>query len=107
MLIFFIVTATFVKEPGIDVNKPLATTATPKPKANILIAIDANNNVWIDRNNVDPRFLRPNIERLHSENPQGSVIIQADNKSTNERLVQVMDAARAAGITNIAVAALK
>jgi len=105
MLIFFIVTATFVKETGIDVNKPVAPTATVKEKANILIAIDANNNVWIDRRKVDIRAVRPNIERLHAENPQGSVVIQADEESINRMLVEVMDAARQAGVYNIALAA--
>ena len=107
MLIFFIVTATFVKETGIDVNKPDAPTAEVKSKANILIAIDSSDNIWIDRRRVDPRSVRPNIERLHAENPQGSVVIQADKKSTNEMLVTVMDAARAAGVYNIALAAQK
>lgn len=105
MLIFFIVTASFVKETGIDVNKPDAPTATVKEKANILIAIDANNNIWIDRRKVDPRAVRPNIERLHAENPQGSVVIQADKESKNEMLVLVMDASRQAGVYNIALAA--
>jgi len=105
MLIFFIVTATFVKETGIDVNKPDAPTAEVKTKANILIAIDASDNIWIDRRRVDPRSVRPNIERLHAENPQGSVVIQADKKSTNEMLVLVMDASRQAGVFNIALAA--
>ena len=107
MLIFFIVTATFVKETGIDVNKPDAPTATVKNKANILIAIDASDNIWIERRRIDPRSVRPNIERLHAENPQGSVIIQADKKSTNEMLVLVMDASRSAGVFNIALAANK
>ena len=105
MLIFFIVTATFVKESGIDVNRPQAQTAVVKEKANILIAIDAHNKVWIDRREVDIRSVRPNIERLHAENPKGTVVIQADRDSTNEILVQVMDASRLAGVYEIALAA--
>ena len=105
MLIFFIVTATFVKEAGIDVNRPDAATAVKKENANILIAIGPNNDIWIDRRMVDVRSVRPNIERLHAENPQGSVVIQADKKSTNETLVTVMDAARAAGVYNVSLAA--
>lgn len=105
MLIFFIVTATFTKESGIDVNPPQAATATVQEKANILVAIDENNKVWINRRQVDVRALRPNIERLHAENPKGSVVIQADKNSTNERLVQVMDASRQAGVFEIALAA--
>lgn len=107
MLIFFIVTATFVKETGIDVNKPDAPTAEVKRKANILIAIDANNNIWIERRKIDIRSVRPNIERLHAENPQGSVVIVADKESKNEMLVLVMDASRSAGVYNIALAANK
>lgn len=105
MLIFFIVTATFVKQAGIEVNQPQASTAVVQEKANILIAIDANNRIWIDRREVDFRALRPNIERLHAENPKGSIVIQADRDSTNEVLVQVMDAARRAGVYEIAIAA--
>jgi biopolymer transport protein ExbD len=105
MLIFFIVTASFVKEAGIDVNKPGAATAQLKEKANILIAIDASGGIWIDRRKVDPRAVRPNIERLHAENPQGTVVIQADGEARTEVLVQVMDAARLAGVYDVAIAA--
>jgi biopolymer transport protein ExbD len=105
MLIFFIVTATFVKEAGIDVNRPDAATAVKQEKANILIAINANNEIWIDRRRIDIRAVRPNIERLHAENPQGSVVIQADKESKTETLIKVMDAARSAGVFNVAIAA--
>ena len=105
MLIFFIVTATFVKEAGIEVNRPDAATAVKQEKANILIAIGPNNDVWIDRRKIDIRAVRPNIERLHAENPQGSVIIQADKESKTETLITVMDASRSAGVFNIAIAA--
>ena len=107
MLIFFIVTATFIKETGIDVNKPEAKTTTVQSKANILIAIDANNRIWIDRRQVDIRAVRPNIERLYAENPQGSVVIQADKDSKTETLIAVMDASRDAGVYNVAIAAQK
>jgi biopolymer transport protein ExbD len=105
LLIFFIVTASFVKESGIDVNRPQAQTAQPKEKANILIAIDGAGAIWIDRRQIDPRAVRANIERLHSENPQGTVIIQADNDARTEVLVTVMDAARLAGVYDVAIAA--
>ena len=84
MLIFFIVTATFVKEAGIEVNRPDAATAVKQEKANILVAIGPNNDIWIDRRQVDIRSVRPNIERLHAENPQGSVVIQAHRRSSNK-----------------------
>jgi biopolymer transport protein ExbD len=105
MLIFFIVTASFVKESGIDISRPSAATAVRKERGNILIAITAKNAIWIDRREVDPRALRANIERLRAENPQGAVIIQADRDSKNGLLVQVMDAARLAGVTNVSIAA--
>jgi biopolymer transport protein ExbD len=105
MLIFFIVTASFVKEAGIDVSRPPAATAERKERGNILVAITANDQIWIDRRQVDPRALRANIERLHAENPQGAVVIQADKESKNGLLVQVMDAARLAGVPNVSLAA--
>lgn len=105
MLIFFIVTASFIKEAGIDVNRPDAPTSESIADANILIAISSNDEIWIDKRMIDPRAVRPNIERLHAENPKGSVVIQADQKSTNNTLVIVMDAARQAGVYNISLAA--
>jgi biopolymer transport protein ExbD len=105
MLIFFIVTASFVKESGIEVNRPSAATAERKEKGNILVAISENNQIWIDRRQVDPRALRANIERMHAENPNGAVVIQADEESKNKLLVQVMDAARMAGVKNVSIAA--
>ena len=105
MLIFFIVTASFVKESGIDVNRPDAATATLQERGNILVAITDTNQIWIDRRQVDVRSVRANIERLHAENPQGAVVIQADENSKNGLLVQVMDAARQAGVFNVSIAA--
>ncbi|MFT5669850.1 MAG: biopolymer transport protein ExbD, partial [Kangiellaceae bacterium] len=104
MLIFFIVTASFVKESGIDVNRPEASTAVKKDKASILVAISAKNEIWINKRRIDVRAVQANIERLHAENPQGSVVIQADKKSTTETLMKVLDATRAAGIDDAAVA---
>ena len=105
MLIFFIVTASFVKEAGIDVNRPDAQTAEKKAQGNILVAISSGGQIWIDKRQVDPRALRANIERLKAENPQGAVVIQADKESKNGLLVKVMDAARLAGIENVSLAA--
>ncbi len=105
MLIFFIVTASFVKESGIDISRPDAATATVKARGNILVAITDSYQIWLDRRHVDIRSVRANIERLHAENPQGSVVIQADRNSKNGMLVQVMDAARRAGVYNVSIAA--
>ncbi len=105
MLIFFIVTASFIKEAGLDVNRPDAPVTESKPEEqNILVAINANDEIWIDRRLIDPRAVRANIERLHAENPKGSVVIQANRQSTNKMLVTVMDAARQAGVYDISIA---
>ena len=106
MLIFFIVTASFIKEAGIDVNRPDAPTAESQDDAAILIAISSNDEIWIDRRETDPNAVRGMIERLHAENPKGSIVILADEESTHEVLVVVMEAAKAAGVTNVAIAAL-
>jgi biopolymer transport protein ExbD len=105
MLIFFIVTASFVKEAGIDVNRPDAATAERKERGNILVAIAENGQIWINKRQVDPRAIRANIERMHAENPQGSVVIQADRNSKSGLIVQVMDAARLAGVYEVSIAA--
>ena len=106
MLIFFIVTATFIKESGIDVNKPESATSIVEENASILVTIDARDKIWIQRRQVDIRSVRSIIERLHAENPKASVVIQADTESRNETLVQVMDASRRAGVYEIALGAV-
>jgi biopolymer transport protein ExbD len=105
MLIFFIVTASFVKESGKDVDRPEAQTAEMKQRGNILVAITPTDEVWIDRRQVDVRSIRADIERLHAENPQGAVVIQADRDSKNALLVEVMDAAKQAGVQKVSIAA--
>ncbi len=105
MLIFFIVTASFVKESGVDVNRPDAVTAEKKERVSILVAIDENDQVWVDKRPVDIRAVRANIERLRAENPEGGVVIQADKLSKNGTLVKVMDAAKLAGVENVSLAA--
>ena len=105
MLIFFIVTASFIKEAGIDVNRPDApVTESPPEEANILVVVDANDDIYIDRRHIDPRAVRANIERLHAENPNGSVVIQPHSRSTNKMLVTIMDASREAGVYSISIA---
>ena len=107
MLIFFIVTTSFVKESGVTVNTPQAQTASQQEKANIFIAITASGEVWIDRRPVDPRSVRAIVARLHADNPEGSVIIQSDAEATTRSLVEVMDQVRLAGVEGIAIAADK
>ncbi len=104
MLIFFIVTASFIKEAGIEVNRPEASTSEPKENVNILVAINANNEVWMDKRMIDIRAVRANIERLHAENPKGAVVVQADNKSNTETVAAVLDASREAGVYDVSLA---
>ncbi|WP_448247121.1 ExbD/TolR family protein [Thalassotalea agariperforans] len=105
LLIFFIVTASFVKEAGIEVNRPEAATAVKKERANILVAISDKGEIWINKRKVDVRTVQANIERLKAENPQGTVVIQADKKATTDVLIKVMDSARAAGVFDVSIAA--
>lgn len=107
MLIFFIVTTSFVKESGVTVDTPQATTAANQQNANIFIAITASGEVWIDRRPVDPRSVRAIVARLHADNPEGSVIIQSDTEAATGTLVDVMDQVRLAGVEGIAIAADK
>ena len=105
MLIFFIVTTSFVKETGVDVNRPNAETAERDEKGNILVAITQNNEIWIDKRRIDLKAVRANIERLKIEYPEGSVIIQADKEARSGLLVETMDQIRLAGVQNISIAA--
>ena len=105
MLIFFIVTTSFIKESGIEVNRPNAETAERDQKGNILVAISENTEIFIDRRKVDLRAIGPNIIRLKAENPEGSVIIQADKASQTGLLVEAMDQIRLAGVQEISIAA--
>lgn len=104
MLIFFIVTTSFVKESGIEINRPSAQTGETKEHGNIIISIRANGEVWIDKRAVDIRAVRANVARLHAENPLGSVVIAADRETRTHILVSVMDQVRLAGITNASIA---
>ncbi len=104
MLIFFIVTASFIKESGIEVNRPEASTSQPAENVNILVAISATNEIWMDQRRIDVRSVRANIERLHAENPKGAVVIQADNQSNTETVAAVLDAAREAGVYDVSLA---
>lgn len=105
MLIFFIVTTSFVKESGVTVNTPQAATASKQEKVNIFIALTASGEVWIDRRPVDPRSVLAIVARLHADNPEGSVIIQSDVDAPTGKLVEIMDQVRLAGVEGIAIAA--
>jgi len=103
MLIFFIVTASFIKQAGIDVNRPEALTGEQRPTVSVLIAISETGEIWVDKKRVDPTAVRSAIERLHAENPKGSVVVQADKGAKNEKLMLVLGAVRSIGISDVAV----
>lgn len=107
MLIFFIVTATFIKEPGVEVVRPDAVTADPKPRANILIAVTSSNKIWIDKKEFDTRAVKAQIERMYAENPNSTIVIQADNRANIKTLTEVTQAAREAGVLEVSVSAEK
>lgn len=104
MLIFFIVTSTFVKESGVDVTRPDAETSVPTDALSIQIGITANNQIWFDKRQVDKRAVRANVEKGLAESPGAAVIIIADALSNTETLIEVMDQSRLAGAGNISVA---
>ncbi len=104
MLIFFIVTANFIKEPGLEINRPDASTAETQENAAILIAIGASGEIWMDGRRIDARQVKANVVKLLADNPQGSVVIQADEKAMADTIIKVMDGAREAGVFNISLA---
>lgn len=105
LLIFFIVTANFIKEPGLEVNRPDAETSTIQENAAILIAIGNNDDIWIDGRRIDVRQVKANVTKLLAENPQGSVVIQADEQASADAIIKVMDQSRDAGVYAISLAA--
>tara|TARA_A100000164_G_scaffold102834_1_gene90183 strand:- start:87 stop:488 length:402 start_codon:yes stop_codon:yes gene_type:complete len=106
MLIFFIVTATFVKEIGIDVNSPDKNqNIQDADKKSIVVKISSRDRIEIRGRNVDIRSVRANIERLHAEDPEAPVVVQPHPDSTTEVMIQVMDSARQAGVYNVSIAA--
>ena len=105
LLIFFLVTTSFVKETGIEVNRPTATTAVQKNKATLLVGIDEENRVFFDQREIDVRAVRANIERALAENPESAVVVVADKLSATGTTIQVMDGCRMAGAPSVSLAA--
>lgn len=103
MLIFFIVTATFIKQPGTDVLRPEAETAEQKPTVSVLVAINSVGEIWIDKKHVDVAAVGAMIERLHNENPRGGLVLQADRKAKYQKVKAVLDAARRVGLTEVSI----
>ena len=103
MLIFFIVTATFIKLPGVEVNKMDTVTEESYKKVQILLAVSENNEFWIDKKRIEPAALKINLTRMFNENPKGGMVIQADNESNIESVAKVADIARDIGISPVAI----
>lgn len=105
LLIFFIVTATFVREAGLPANRSNDNIETKSVSESILVQIDDSDHVWIEGRVVDPRALRANLERLNAQSPEYPVILQPSALSTTDTLVAVMDAARLVEVPNVMIAA--
>ena len=105
MLIFFIVTTSFVKESGVSVNRPTAQSAKTVQKGNIIVAIKPDGEIWIDKRAVDLRAVKANVQRLIAQNPQSAVVIVSDKEAKTGILVKVMDQIRQAGVQNVSIAA--
>lgn len=105
LLIFFLVTTSFVKETGIDVSRPTAATAVSREKVSILIGIDAGDRIYLDRREIDVRAVRANVERSLAENPEGAVVVVADKASSTGVAIEVMDGCRLAGAQSVSLAA--
>ena len=104
LLIFFIVTANFIKDPGLEINRPDSETAEITENAAILIAIGPAGEIYMDGRRIDVRQVKANVIRLMAENPQGAVVMQADEKATAEKIIAVMDEVREAGVIDISIA---
>lgn len=105
LLIFFLVTTSFVKESGVDVTRPTAATAESMSKAGIMIGIDKDNGIFMEKRQIDLRAVRANVERALAENPKSTVVIVADRQSLTGIAIEVMDACRLAGAESVSIAA--
>ncbi len=105
LLIFFLVTTSFVRETGVDINRPTAATAISKEKAGILVGISSDNRVFMEKREIDLRAVRANVERALAENPEGAVVIVADTMSNTGTIITVMDGCKLAGAKNVSIAA--
>ena len=105
LLIFFAVNSTFVRQPGVDVEQPVAQSTTVQPASTVLIAVTATGEIWIDKRKVDIRRLRGAVERMLVETPDAAVVVLSDQESRTGLVVEVIDQARLAGAGKVALAA--
>ncbi len=105
MLIFFIVTTSFIRETGIDPQRPEALTASQQARGNILIGVSATGQIWMDKREVPLEAVRQRVEQARNESPESTVVIIADERSETGILIDLMDQVRLGGVLNISVAA--
>jgi biopolymer transport protein ExbD len=105
LLIFFLVTTSFVREAGVEVQRPIAATAQPQVKGSLMVAVDTKGKIYIENRRVDLRSVRGLVERYLAANPTGAVVVVADKASRTGRLIEVLDQCRLAGSKDVAVAA--
>ena len=105
LLIFFLVTTSFVRETGVDINRPAAVTAVSKKKANILVGITKEDRIFMEKREIDIRAVRANVERALAENPESAVIVVADRESKTGTVIKVMDECKLAGAKDVSLAA--
>lgn len=105
LLIFFIVTTSFVKESGVDIERPVANTAVRKENVSVVVGVDADGVVWLDGRSMDIRSVRPWMQQFLAETPEGAVMVAADAHAESGILIRVLDACREAGVKNVSVAA--
>jgi biopolymer transport protein ExbD len=104
LVLFFVATSSFTKEAGIEVNRPTSQTAMVQNKANIIVSVTRNGEVWIEGRRIDMRAVRGQVERLLVENPDSTVVVAADGDGNTRLLVQALDQVRLAGVENVAIA---
>lgn len=107
LLIFFLVTTSFVKESGVEVKRPIASDSSVEQKTNIIVAVTKEGTIHIENQMIDIRSVRSHMERFRHENPMGNVVITADKDSMFGTSIEVLDQVRAAGISNVVVATSK
>ena len=105
LLIFFMVTTSFVRETGVDVNRPSAKTATTDEKGSILIGVSKKGEIYFDSKQIDIRSVKIHVKRALYENPEGTVIVVADKESSTGTVIKVMDQCRLAGASGVSIAA--
>lgn len=104
LLIFFIVTAVFVKQSGIDVDRPLADTGEDVKRVSTIIGVSGSDEIWIDNNPVGLDQVRPLVSKFKQENPKGKIVIKADTQSSSQTVIQIVEQLNLIGVSGVAIA---